>query len=308
MFIKKSLISLLTLLLLGACGGGDGSTTTESGEKNVEGDTSGKKDKDIQEGDGKSAEVGPFDQNGCLIPSKKVVSQNRDPVNFDRIAAFQIADVSLTQGAQYSVRVEADDNLISETRTLKEGDSLKIDIDPAKFPNKTVCFNGTATYRVNITLPLIEVLEAQGSSSITEKTSIPPSGQVAELRTGGSSLIQVVGIKVNTLKVTAQGSSMFHVDQIDTVALITTLSGSSQTTLMGKVENHTLDLSGSRQLSAENLASKKVTATLSGSSNAEISVSEELNATTQGSSILGYRGSPGVLNTSMSGSSQVIQR
>ncbi len=85
------------------------------------------------------------------------------------------------------------------------------------------------------------------------------------------------------------------------------VSGSGNVSLAGSVDEQTIVVSGSGEVSNYSLSSRQTTATVSGSGEVRVTATEVLNATVSGSGDIRYRGNPATVNQSVSGSGQVTE-
>ncbi len=83
------------------------------------------------------------------------------------------------------------------------------------------------------------------------------------------------------------------------------VSGSGNVSLAGSVDEQTIVVSGSGEVSNYSLSSRQTTATVSGSGEVRVTATEVLNATVSGSGDIRYRGNPAAVNQSVSGSGRV---
>ena len=79
-----------------------------------------------------------------------MVSETRDASNFNTIKVEYPAQVTVTQGAKESVKIEADDNLLPDLQTRVRGNTLEIfyKVNDDKHVNPTKPVNITALVRL----------------------------------------------------------------------------------------------------------------------------------------------------------------
>ncbi len=162
--------------------------------------------------------------NGCnfnfgpgLKGSGKVVSEDRPVADFSAIEATAVIDIILRQGGSEGLKIEADDNLISEIKTEVAGGRLKISM-PKNFK-----INSTSGIKAFITVKNLEELEVTGVSTVTcesqlaldhFKLNFTGVGDVtlrgtcndAELRNTGVGDVEAVDFVCKNLKIRNSGT------------------------------------------------------------------------------------------------------
>lgn len=174
--------------------------------------------------------------------------------------------VYITQGAVYSVKVEADENLFEYLDIEKDGNELEIgekegyNLDP-KSPIK-----------VYVTSPTFEALEISGSGKIISQSKITHVKQI-KIDVAGSGDVQ---LDVNAPEVKAQ------------------VAGSGDINLTGTAKEFSVDIAGSGDIKAFGLMTEITKIDIAGSGNAEVSASRELDVDVAGSGNVIYKGNPSV--------------
>lgn len=110
---------------------------------------------------------------------------------------------------------------------------------------------------------------------------------------------------VRELRVTGAGD--FEVRGIDGGAPLVEITGSADIKLTGSAGQLTIKISGSGDVAAEELRVAKAIVKISGSGNANIFVTDELDVTINGSGDVAYRGDPANVNSRVSGSGDVTK-
>lgn len=128
---------------------------------------------------------------------------------------------------------------------------------------------------------------------------------LSRIRASGSSDIFVNGVlKADALSIELSGSSDFS-GAVDVGVLKLNQSGSSDSKLSGRAGEVWIDLSGASDVKAFDLDAKKCTISLSGSSDASMTVNGDLSVIASGASDVRYRGTGVVRDVRTSGSSSV---
>ena len=161
-----------------------------------------------------SARIFNFSVNfGGVKGSGNVVNEKRNLANFNAIEVGGIFEVEVVAQKEFSVEVEADDNLLQYIKTEVNGDTLEIRTEKSISPKSSI--------RIRISAPNIENLQVSGVSKVS-----------------------VVNLKNETLKVDASGASKIKVDG-ETKNLEVELSGASKLDAENlKSENADIDGSG----------------------------------------------------------------
>jgi hypothetical protein len=144
-------------------------------------------------------------------------------------------------------------------------------------------------------LPLLDCVERDGTLFLGWK---PGSRSVSAHEI-------VIRIRAGELRsVDASGGSRIGADGIATPDFNVTLSGAAQFSASGSVERLVVELSGASRVLAADLASRAVTARLSGASHGTLRMRDSLRASVSGASLLEFYGDP-VVDAAVSDTSVV---
>lgn len=204
------------------------------------------------------------------------VSENRSTAAFSGVRLAIDADVYLSQGAAQSIRVEGQRNVLDVLQTEVRDNQLSIGFDRTQVRRHD-------PIRIYLTLPALTSVDVSGS------------GQVAGQGPWNAS----------DLHLNVSGSGGVALPQLIARDLRTTLSGSGDVQLGGTARHQQLTISGSGKLYAFALAHTTADVNISGSGQAELSVTEALQATISGSGTVHYRGRPAITSR-ISGSGRVV--
>ena len=239
--LKFILIALIAIILTSSCGIGDDDT----------------------------------DIFGCEKGTGGIVTDTLDIVDFNGIELDCAATVYLTQGNDFEVIVEGQQNLLDLLETDVDSD----EVWEIKFSE---CVRDDDDIEIFITMPEITYLKACGSGKIIGENIFDVGDLV--LRVSGSGDIDV----------------QMEADDIDGK-----ISGSGKLILEGSGDDFDFDISGSGKLKAFPLEVKKTDITIRGSGDAEIYSEEELKVKISGSGDVYYKGFP-TIEVDISGSGDVI--
>ncbi|HBS87346.1 MAG: hypothetical protein A2W91_14095 [Bacteroidetes bacterium GWF2_38_335] len=217
----------------------------------------------------------PFDH--CLDGNGTVVTEERFAGSFDKISCDGSFEVYVTQGDEFEITVEAEENLLEYIETEVSGSTLHIDT------RRNRCIDPHRTVKVFVTAPLIREIELDGSG-----------------------LIDASGIIGEQLKIELDGSGDIYADAgVDYMQA--KISGSGNIFLEGDCLESDLEISGSGKIKAYDFDQQTCFATISGSGDMYLHVDDLLDIKISGSGNIYYIGYPEI-NTSISGSGSVISQ
>jgi hypothetical protein len=218
--------------------------------------------------------------HGCAFGnddgSGKVISENRTVSTFNGISLECHANVYFTQGDEQSVRVEAEDNIMSHLKTEVKNKSLEIKMDKD--------FNNHETINVYVTVKELCMLDLAGSGKMIGKSHI----------------------NCDDMSFGVAGSGSITAD-IRSLAVKISVSGSGSLNVAGATTSMDIKVAGSGGVNAKELQSVKSTVSVSGSGSTTINTKDELNVSITGSGGVKYLGEPAKLNTNITGSGRVTK-
>jgi hypothetical protein len=209
----------------------------------------------------------------CMVPfsfgqgkkkiegSGKIVKETRELSNFNAVKTATAIDVVLSQGENFSVIVEAEDNLIEHIKTEVEGNTLKVYTKANLKPKEAM--------KVHVTLIDVEELSASSAGDIIGKTSV--RSEVLKLKTSSAGDITL---------------------DIDVEILKCSLSSSGDMLLSGSADELYADLSSAGDLNAFKLKARVADVTTSSAGDAKIYVTGSLKARASSGGDILYMGEP----------------
>jgi len=224
----------------------------------------------------------------------KVVSQTRAVSGFDAVSVSGPGELTVSQGSEESLVIEADENLLPLIESKVSGGHLWIG-------PRHVNVRPTKGIRYELKLKNLNALALSGSIH-ADLGRIKTENLT--LRVSGSGAIEVGPLEVKDLSAQTSGSGRVEVTQLEATQLSVHISGSGRTEMAGSVERQEIRISGSGRYDASELRSNQAIADISGSGRATIKVKDTLKAKTSGSGGVKYYGSPQVTR-SVSGSGHV---
>ncbi|WP_242926299.1 head GIN domain-containing protein [Pontibacter vulgaris] len=200
-----------------------------------------------------------FAQN--LKGNGNLKSETRNVSGFKGIDVGGGFTVELVQGKDENVRIEADENLLSNIKTDVKNGVLRIYNDKSLSTSK-----GLKAY---ITVKQLNSIEISGGVKLIGKSTF----------------------KADAFKLDLSGGSKVNL-AIDTKNLTADMSGASKVELTGKADELSMNMSGASNVSAQELEAKRVKIEASGASRVKVYARESLDITASGASAVYYKGSP----------------
>jgi len=205
----------------------------------------------------------------------KTVEEERTVEPFDEIEVSGGVDVFITQGESMSLKLKADEKIMSRIRTEVNGSTLTIKVD------RSMSF-GSRRKEAYITLTDLKGIRASGGCDIYAEKGL----QVEELSlmaSGGSDIEMLVKAKTLQLR----------------------LSGGSDADLEGEADQMVVKASGGSDVKASDLRVRDCELDISGGSDANVNVTESLAIEASGASDVRYEGDPTITRMKTSGGSDV---
>lgn len=209
------------------------------------------------------------------VLSGQMVNESRSLPEFKGVNLCISADVTISQGENQQVEIEADQQVIGMIETLVKDNTLTIKA-------KNGIFQNPGSAKINITIPVIESLFVTGSGDITGAT--PIHTDEIEIFISGSGSVTLQELNANDVSTTITGSGNIL------------LAVSSP--VNGKLEG---TITGSGDLDTEKLPVDNVDITITGSGTAKVTALSELQTNITGSGSVYYKGNPRI-NASSTGS------
>jgi hypothetical protein len=217
---------------------------------------------DINFGDFGSGEKG----NGVVVEETREITEE-----FTEVSASEGIDVFVTQGSDFDISVEADENIM---------DLIGTDIRNGKLKIHAIENIGRATKKVYVTMPKVSSLMASSGSQLTTENMI----QADKLHVDASSgAIIDANVKVTNMEIDA--------------------SSGANISLEGTAKEVFVDGSSGANIKANELQTLVCNADASSGANISIDVTDNLTAEASSGGNISYKGNPSVQkNKSVSGS------
>ncbi|MDQ7798950.1 MAG: head GIN domain-containing protein [Candidatus Edwardsbacteria bacterium] len=215
----------------------------------------------------------------AMAHAGQTISQSRDVSGFDKIQVNGAYDLYLTQGKEFSLRIEAEPEVLEKVKTEVNDGWLKV--GDKKHKIRIGVFKSKAR-KIYVTLPELKELCLNGSSDVRGQNKF----KAGDLR----------------LEVNGAGDVELELEAGDVAA---TINGAGDIKLKGTAENFNISIDGAGDISASDLASQKASVRISGAGDCRVNASQELTVNIAGSGDVGYQGSPKVVTKNVSGVGRV---
>ena len=215
--------------------------------------------------------------NKTLEGNAHIKKETRDVSGFTGISVAGPFKVTVQQGDNYIVSLEADENLLPYIEIEHDGNTLRIK------ERKGYNLRGTRGLSVTVHMPEIDFLSLAGSGSIDAPSMIKNSDAI-RIDLAGSGHISAI---VETPKVSVD------------------IAGSGNTALAGQTRDMNITIGGSGDCVAEQLKSENCNVSIGGSGTVKVYASTSLDANIGGSGNVYYAGEPNNIKKSIAGSGKV---
>jgi len=203
-------------------------------------------------------------------------TETRDVAGFHAIVLGVPARLTLRQGANESLSISGDDNIVPLVEAVVEDGTLRI-----RWARKG---NYSTSYK-----SLQIVVDARSIDGLT----IRGSGQIDAER-----------LKTGDLRTTIDGSGAIALDRLDAQSVNAAIHGNGRVSATGRADSLDVTIAGSGEVLMAKLESRRARVTLQGSGQAIVWAKENLDATIAGSGEVKYYGKP-QLNQTVAGSGSI---
>jgi hypothetical protein len=202
--------------------------------------------------------------------------EQRDISGFTAVEVAGPFEVTLQQGSNYAITVEADENLLPYIELQKEGSTLEIKEQDG------YNLQSSKGLRITIQMPTVKALSVAGDGLIKSTSTLKNEGRI-DLDIAGSGNIQA---------------------ELEAPAIDLEIGGSGTATLSGQTRKMDVSIGGSGDCLATALKSESCDVSIGGSGTAKVYASQTLNISIGGSGDVFYAGEPKI-SQSIGGSGSV---
>lgn len=207
----------------------------------------------------------------------EIQTETRNAAGFDGIEVSGAIKVFVKQDSVYSVKVEADANLLEYIETKMRDNNLVIRSRNGKN------LRPSGSIKVYVSGPSVRQFNASGASSFYGEGRIVANDEIE---------IDLSGASNADMEIKAPGVSV-------------EVSGASNAKLSGETRDLVVDAAGASKAKCYELLAENAKVDVSGASHAEVFASVELDAKASGASRVKYKGSPAVKGSNTSGAGSV---
>jgi hypothetical protein len=197
--------------------------------------------------------------------SGNLKTEQRQVSDIERVSLEGLGDITLIQGNEEALTVEADDNVMPYIETVMRGHELVLRTKDG------YNFSGNITVRYTLKVKNVNAIAISGSGSVTSEK-----------------------LNVGDLALTISGSGDMKIADLQAQNLRTTTTGSGNYDLKGKVKSQNLTISGMGNFVGGDLQSSESNVTISGSGNVMLWADEKLDIRIMGSGSVNYYGKPAI--------------
>lgn len=197
-----------------------------------------------------------------ITGNNQVTTENRQINGFTGIEVAGPFKVYLTQGNEFSVRIEAEENLMDYIITKKDGDVLEIKT------KRNYRIRSHKDMKLYISAPQYRELRIAGSGGIWSQNKISNASEI-EISIAGSGDV---------------------VADIDAPRINAEIAGSGSTILKGTTRDMNAEIAGSGDIRAFDLLSENTKVEIAGSGNVQVFASKQLDVSIAGSGDVAYKG------------------
>ncbi|MEZ5071766.1 MAG: head GIN domain-containing protein [Bacteroidales bacterium] len=216
--------------------------------------------------------------DNAISGNGNVREESRNVDGFDGVHVSSGIDVLLSQGADFEVVVETDENLHEIIETYVEGSLLVVKTDHVSIRN-------AKAKRVHVTLPELRELKISSAGDCVGQTPFSCKDLRLEISSAGDL----------TLDVDAED---IHLD----------ISSSGDCDLSGRCDEFRASLSSAGDLDAFELEARKVDVSASSAGDAKVWASEEISMNASSAGNIYYRGDAQVVNSRTSSAGNIVKR
>lgn len=216
--------------------------------------------------------------NQGISGNGQVVEDSRDIASFTGVQVSSGIDVYLSQGNDFDVVVEADENLQEVILTEVEGKMLIVKTD-------RVNIRSAKAKKVHVTLPELTALKISSAGDCIGQTPFTCQDLRISISSAGDLSLDV------------------EADRIDL-----DISSSGDASLSGKAREFNVSLSSAGDLNAFDLIAEKVEVDVSSAGDARVHASDEISMQASSAGNIYYRGDARVVHSSSSSAGSISHR
>ncbi len=223
-----------------------------------------------------SCVIGSWDNT--ITGNGNVEEESRDISGFTGVHISSGIDVLLSEGDEFKVVVEADENLMDVIKTELKGGMLVVGTDH-------VNIRQAKSKKVHVTLPSLEALKISSAGDCNGQTPFHCDDLRLDVSSAGDLLLEV------------------EADRIDL-----DISSSGDVKLTGKANTFDVSLSSAGDLDAFDLVAEKVDVDVSSAGDARVHATKEISMSASSAGDIYYKGGAEVVHSSKSSAGNIIRK
>jgi hypothetical protein len=203
-----------------------------------------------------------------------MATETREVSGFERVVLDEYGELILSQGAQPSLTIEADEDVLSRIETEVKDGTLTIGIRGTWWDKLGMALNDVLSGR-----KIVYQLVVRELAGVTVR---------------GAGRVKCAELRTDRLEVRVAGAGEVKIGSLTVGQLGVEVPGAGHVQLAGQAAEQRVALTGAGSYRAPRLESQKAQVRLTGVGSATLSVAQELEATIQGVGSIEYYGSPSV--------------
>jgi len=216
--------------------------------------------------------------NNGISGNGNVVDETRDITGFSGVRVSSGIDVYLSEGLEFEVRVEADENLMEVILTELNGKILVV-------KTERYGIRHAKSKKVHVTLPELEVLKISSAGDCVGQTPFICDELKLDISSAGDLSLEVEADRI-------------YMD----------ISSSGDARISGKTNILDVSLSSAGDLHAFDLIAKKVDVNVSSAGDARVHATEEISMNVSSAGNIYYRGDATVIHSRSSSAGDIIKK
>jgi len=227
-----------------------------------------------------------------------IVTQEFDVASFDKVEAATVIDVDIVQGDSIKVVAEGNENIMNYLEIKVVNNKLRVDLVHGSF--------GNFDMKVYVTMPTVSEIEIESTGDIyAEGFTGLRSLKVKSSSTGKFSSDGIFDI-AGDLNIVSSSTGSISLD-VNCQDIDARISSTGSVTIAGNCTFQTIDLNSTGNYNAYELVSKECVVESSGTGDAKVNVSDDLDVTIRSVGNVYYKGNPRI-NINDSSIGDLIQK
>lgn len=220
--------------------------------------------------------------------SGKKASEERQVSDIQRVSLRATGDLTIIQGSEEGLTIEADDNILPHLKSEMRGRELILG------PEEGTSINPKTPIKYTLKVKELNRASVSGSGSITSE-SIQAQDFSASI--SGSGKVNFAKLDAQDVSFEISGSGKMSVDTLKGKTLQARVSGSGDYDLSGEVDRQTITISGAGNYLCGDLKSSEANVHITGSGDVKVWAGSKLDIIISGSGNVSYYGKPNVSQT-----------